>query len=100
MIRANEMHAALVDAGMTEAEASEVFNVVNQDQSSYISYTEFLAATLSKRMYLNKERLESAFETLDVDNSGVITGDNLRDVLGDDFTQDRVEQMLKVCIAQ
>jgi len=96
MIRPAEMREALKAEGMSEEEAAKIFDSVNQDKTSYVSYTEFLAATMSKRIYLTHARLNDAFDALDVDGSGFITRQNLREILGDDFTDERVNAMLEV----
>ena len=46
-----------------------------------INYTEFIAATLDKKIYLNNEKLFSAFKHFDIDNSGCITVANLKEVM-------------------
>jgi len=40
------------------------------DKSGSIDYTEFLAATLDRNLYMQEERLHSAFRTIDRDGSG------------------------------
>ena len=95
MITLEEMRDGLVEEGMSEEEACKIFESVNQDRTSYVSYTEFLAATMSKRLYLTQNRLNSAFDALDVDASGFITRNNLRELLGDDFSKERVDAIIR-----
>lgn len=45
-----------------------------------IDYSEFLAATMERHMYIREEQLYEAFNRFDVDRSGVITLDNLKEV--------------------
>ncbi len=42
-----------------------------------MSYTEFLAAALSKQVYTNETRVREAFDRLDHDSKGYITASNL-----------------------
>ena len=44
-----------------------------------INYTEFLAVTVDRRQAITKANLEFAFHHFDVNNSGVITHDNLEE---------------------
>jgi len=46
-----------------------------------INYTEFIAATLDFKAALDEEALQTAFQLFDIDNSGFITIENLKEVL-------------------
>ncbi|RYI24808.1 MAG: hypothetical protein EON48_07310 [Acetobacteraceae bacterium] len=72
-----------------------IFEGIDYDRSNSISYTEFLAASLSRRLWLSRERMRDAFQRLDVDGKGFITKDNLKELLGDDWTAERVEIMMR-----
>lgn len=61
---------------------------VDSDGSGSIDYTEFLAATIDKRLYIKEDVLWSAFKTFDVDGNGTIDKTELRKVLADDSVQD------------
>mmetsp|Transcript_4233 Transcript_4233/g.6404 ORF Transcript_4233/g.6404 Transcript_4233/m.6404 type:complete len:460 (-) Transcript_4233:113-1492(-) len=52
------------------------------NRNGTIDYTEFLAATLDKSTYLQQEKLYGAFKTFDKNNTGVISVDDLKRVLG------------------
>eukprot|EP00435_Cladocopium_sp_Y103_P008945 s1987_g2.t1 len=54
---------------------------VDADGSGLIDYTEFLAATLDKRVYLQRDVCFSAFAVFDVDGDGRITLDELKQIL-------------------
>ncbi len=95
-ISLQEMQRVLVSrAGMDEDEVEQIFSRLDQDEQKTISYSEFLAATLSKRFYMREGRIRAAFQKLDIDNSGYITAENLKDMLGDDFTPQRVQAMIE-----
>ncbi|MCQ2819073.1 MAG: protein kinase [archaeon] len=71
----------------------EVFNSIDTDKSGKIDYTEFIAACLDKKYFLQKERLEDAFKMLDKDNSKTISKDEIKEVLkGEDDVDDAVLQ--------
>lgn len=54
---------------------------VDADGSGLIDYTEFLAATLDKRVYLQRDVCFSAFAVFDQDGDGKITLDELKQIL-------------------
>merc|ERR1712093_971391 len=50
-------------------------------RSGKIDYTEFVAATMDKRSYIQEDACWSAFRLFDADGNGVITLDELRQLL-------------------
>lgn len=62
-----------------------------------IRYTEFLASTIEAQGAIDERRLAEAFDRLDSDDSGYITVDNLKGILGDEFPDAEVEAILKEC---
>ena len=45
---------------------------MDTDKSGMIDYTEFIAASISPKLYLREDYLHTAFEMFDVDGSGKI----------------------------
>ena len=84
----------LHSSGVSRDEATKIFNGIDQDHTDHISYTEFLAASINRRLWLSRERIRDAFSRLDVDGTGYITRDNLKALLGDEWTADKVETMM------
>jgi len=80
--------------GVSDDEASRMFAGMDQDQSSEISYTEYLAAALSSKVYNDEARVREAFRRLDVDESGVITADNLASIMGESYSAERIRAMI------
>ena len=58
-------------------------------------YTEFVAATLEARGAIEEERLAEAFDRLDSDDSGYISFENLRSLLGSEWNQERIENLIR-----
>jgi hypothetical protein len=65
------------------------------DQTGEIKYCEFLAATIEATGAISEERLAEAFDRLDSDDSGYISADNLRELLGSDIPQDEINAIIE-----
>jgi len=73
---------------------AETLEALDTDGSGEVDYTEFVAATLSARQYLKKEVLWAAFRVFDVNGSGEIDRDELKEVLQDDNVK-QIDAMIK-----
>jgi len=65
------------------------------DDEIEIDYTDFLAAMVTTRIQLHEEHMVATFKTFDSDSSGFITIENLREVLGADFSESELEDLTK-----
>jgi len=76
-----------------------VLSSIDTDQSGQINYTEFIAATMEKSVYLKEEKLWACFKMFDKDGSGKISAEELKEALGTDETYKHDmtywEQMIK-----
>ena len=59
--------------------------MIDTDGSGLIDYTEFLAATMEKSLYMKEEKLMMTFKMLDLDGNGKISKEELKIVLGGFF---------------
>ena len=66
---------------MNKEEIKKCFTEIDADGNGKIDYTEFIAATLQKRIFLKKETLFEAFSALDEDKNCKITKDELMKIL-------------------
>ena len=65
-------------------------------ENGYIPYVTFIAASLEACGKLEENRLREAFARLDTDNSGFITKDNLRHVLGSNYyTEEKAMEIIR-----
>lgn len=55
----------------------QIINEVDYFGNHKINYSEFLAATLDVKAFLNEEKLNAIFSQFDTDNSGSISRDNI-----------------------
>ncbi|CAJ1418840.1 unnamed protein product [Effrenium voratum] len=76
-------------------EATKIFQALDTTHTDEIHYSEFLAAMVSTRISMHDDLLLAAFKRFDCDNSGRITVANLREVLGETFEGNAVENIMK-----
>lgn len=93
-IRFEEFKEGFSQYGFPEEEITRMFEAVDLDGTGHIRYTEFLAATIEAHGAIDEERLAEAFDRLDSDDSGYISAENLREILGDEFPQERIEEII------
>merc|ERR1740121_3051584 len=74
---------------------SHLFDVLDNNGDEQVYYSDFLAATMDVRSQLRQETLRAAFQRLDADDSGTISADDLRRVLGDTFEGVDVEYLIQ-----
>ncbi|KAL7559060.1 hypothetical protein ACA910_018415 [Epithemia clementina (nom. ined.)] len=75
--------AAMVESPCSPEKTRRVFKRVNVNRNKVINYTEFLAASLEALGPIEEFRLAEAFDLMDLDDSGLISRENLRQLLGD-----------------
>lgn len=95
VITRSEFRSCLVNYGYSNEELDRMFEAVDIDATGFIRYTEFLAATIEVHGAINEERLAEAFDRLDSDDSGYISADNLRSILGDEIPQADINRILQ-----
>jgi calcium-dependent protein kinase len=80
-IEINEMKDAFRgSSNCSEEELNQIFYNVDFNQDGQVNYSEFLAATINKDKAVSQSNLEFAFHHFDVDNSGIITVENMKEV--------------------
>jgi len=75
-------HIVLVENALYAVPPGEPHPLV--DQTGTVDYTEFLASTVEAMGNIEAEKLEEVFGQLNTDNSGCVTVQNLKEILGDD----------------
>jgi len=67
---------------MEKADIEEMFDKVDLDKSGFIDYSEFVIASMNEKELLTNEKLQAAFKMFDKDGSGLISADEIKEVLG------------------
>lgn len=96
-ISLDEFKAAMqkADNKISDEDIEKLFRTVDVGENGEIYYLEFLAATLEAHGRITEERLAEAFDRIDSDDSGMISKKNLIDLLGKNYSEEKIDQMLK-----
>eukprot|EP00930_Biecheleria_cincta_P002361 TRINITY_DN103367_c0_g1_i1.p1 TRINITY_DN103367_c0_g1~~TRINITY_DN103367_c0_g1_i1.p1 ORF type:complete len:606 (+),score=136.76 TRINITY_DN103367_c0_g1_i1:60-1820(+) len=91
-----EFKQALASKFKLNDEALEkAFKALDANHTDEIHYSEFLAAMVSSRVALHDGLLKETFRRFDTDNSGFISPQNLREVLGESVEGHVVEELMQ-----
>merc|ERR1712118_57187 len=92
----DEMREGMIKAGIKDIPPNlmEIMKEVDSDGSGVIDYTEFLAATLSRKQYMQEDIVWAAFRVFDLDGDGQITRAELAQALAGDVKD--LEQAMHV----
>jgi calcium-dependent protein kinase len=63
--------------------AKEIIEKIDQDEDGMIDYTEFLVSCTERQLVVSLDYLEAAFKAFDLDDSGTITVEEIKNLLGD-----------------
>lgn len=80
-----------------KVEVDRIFKLVDVDNSGEIDFSEFVTATVNRGELLQIDKLKAAFEMYDKDNSGSISTDEIKSVLGvgKDISEEVWQQIVK-----
>jgi len=81
--------------GASEEEANEIVAGMNSFENDEFFFNDILAASLGTVVPIEEHTIRSTFWKFDKRRSGLVTVDNLRDLLGSVFRDKALEQMLR-----
>lgn len=79
----------------SDEDIENMFKSVDVGRDDKIYYLEFLASTLEVHGRITEERLAEAFDRMDSDDSGFISKENLMELMGIDYSEEKFESMMK-----
>lgn len=95
IITLEEFTHAFEKNGVHDANLEKVFKTIDANQTGCISYSEFLASAMRRKMFSDEEKLIEAFDRLDVDGNGYLEIDDFKQLMGEEFNQQEVEEMIR-----
>jgi calcium-dependent protein kinase len=96
-ISLEELKVALEKLSMPnldEEQIKKIFSGMDHDKSGQIHYAEFLAALAEGAGLVTMERVSDAFDRIDADGKGYISPNDLKNILGENYSKDNVEKMI------
>jgi len=95
-IQLHELRTVLEERfNITDEETRKIFAALDASNHEEVRYSEFLAAMMSSRIEIHEDLVRAAFKRFDADNSGFITVDNLREILGETLgSEDQAARIL------
>jgi len=92
LLTLKEMAEGLKQAGVKELpeDFEDIIQGVDADGSGVIDYTEFLAASLERKLYLQEDVCWCAFKVFDLNRDGKISLDEMTKVLNADKAEDEL----------
>lgn len=93
-----EMRQAFEALNLSADDVNLLFDAIDFNHDGEINYTEFLTVTVDKRKAITEHNLLFAFHHFDVDNTGVITHDNLVECFrreGKHLNDEEIDQLLE-----
>jgi len=82
------------DKQLDDSTLEKLFHGIDVDESGQIHYIEFLAAVVESQGLITMEHLADAFDRLDGDDKGYISKDDLKNLLGTDYNEEKVNKMI------
>ncbi|EGR30641.1 protein kinase domain protein [Ichthyophthirius multifiliis] len=82
-----------------QEQITDLLKQIDTDQNGTIEYTEFVAASIQRQLFLKQEKLYYAFQALDIDGSGSISKQELQKILNEEgnslnYTEDYWTQLI------
>ncbi|KAG7395162.1 hypothetical protein PHYBOEH_004187 [Phytophthora boehmeriae] len=89
----DEFCSALMECGVSNADAVELFTRINQSKSGNINFLEFMAAVMDQRD-IGQSTIKEAFSILDGEKQGRLSIVGLQDVFKNSMLAEEVKEMI------
>ena len=84
---------------ISEEDVEKMFAAVDTDGSGFIDYSEFVIAAMNEKQLTTNDKLQAAFKMFDKDGSGIISADEIKEVLqfggANELSAAAVDQIIK-----
>merc|ERR1719282_1926926 len=95
-IKLSEMKQVLEDRfNIDDVQARKVFSALDSNNMEEVRYSEFLAAMMSSRISIHEDLVLAGFKRFDKENTGDISIQNIKQVLGECLDGAEVEHVMK-----
>lgn len=74
---------------ISKEEGRKIFLNVDSNKNNYIEQEEFVKASIDKKVFLSEKMLRFAFNFFDIDNSGLITLEDIKEIFKDNVKRDK-----------
>ncbi|CAG9320045.1 unnamed protein product [Blepharisma stoltei] len=98
LLTPSELKEGLIKAGIS-LDMETIENIIRNaayDEGDKLDYTAFIAATLDRKLLHNKDTLWLAFKQFDIDNTGTISIENLKEVFNRGGKKIRKKELRKI----
>eukprot|EP00542_Grammatophora_oceanica_P010432 CAMPEP_0194032256 /NCGR_PEP_ID=MMETSP0009_2-20130614/5237_1 /TAXON_ID=210454 /ORGANISM="Grammatophora oceanica, Strain CCMP 410" /LENGTH=706 /DNA_ID=CAMNT_0038672641 /DNA_START=11 /DNA_END=2131 /DNA_ORIENTATION=+ len=94
IITFQELQEGLSQYGLSQEQLARLFDELDLDGTGKIRWTEFVAASIEAHGAIDESRLAEAFDRLDSDDSGFISAENLQEILGEEFPEEEIRDII------
>mmetsp|Transcript_1637 Transcript_1637/g.2346 ORF Transcript_1637/g.2346 Transcript_1637/m.2346 type:complete len:597 (+) Transcript_1637:176-1966(+) len=95
IISFEEFKLAIEKMEYSDEDLQEIFESIDVNNNGRIMYTEFLAATIEAHGHIEERRIAEAFDRIDCDDSGFISKANLKEIMGNQMSNKKIDEMMK-----
>ena len=74
---------------INEEEAKQIFSQLDSNKNEYFEQEEFVKAAINKKVFLSEKMMKFAFNFFDIDNSGLITVEDIVEIFKDNVKSDK-----------
>ena len=90
----------LLNSDQMRNDVEEIFNNLDIDKDNYVSYEEFVRASVDMKVFLKEDILKFVFQYFDKNNTGEITANEISEIFSDNLNSKYVDEALNKIISE